>query len=132
MGEASARVETARIHGVEAERIVVEVSVSGGLPALDIIGLPDGAVLEARSRVRCALRSSDFDLPRAHVTVSRTPGELRKSGTAFDLPIAVAILLATRQLPPRAADGCLFAGELALDGTVRPVRGEMAYAVLAR
>ncbi len=132
MGEASARVETARIHGVEAERIVVEVSVSGGLPALDIIGLPDGAVLEARSRVRCALRSSDFDLPRAHVTVSLTPGELRKSGTAFDLPIAVAILLATRQLPPRVADGCLFAGELALDGTVRPVRGEMAYAVLAR
>ena len=132
MGAGSARVQTARLHGVDAELIVAEVVVSNGLPALDIIGLPDGAVLEARSRVRCALRESDYELPRAHVTVSLSPGELRKSGTAFDLPIAVAILLATQQLPPRVADGALLVGELALNGVVLPVRGEMAYARLAR
>ena len=131
MDAGAARVETARLHGVVAEPIGVEVSVSGGLPSLDIIGMPDGAVLEARSRVRCALRSCDFELPRAHVTVSLTPGELKKSGTAFDLPIAVAILLATHQLPPKVAEGTLYVGELALNGTVCPVRGEMAYAELA-
>lgn len=132
MDAGSARVEAARLHGVNAEPIGVEVSVSGGLPALDIIGMPDGAVLEARSRVRCALKSAHFELPRAHVTVSLTPGELRKSGTAFDLPIAVAILIATRQISPKLADEVLYVGELGLNGDVCPVRGEMAYAELAR
>lgn len=132
MDAGAARVEAGLLHGVHATDIVVEVSVSGGLPALDVIGMPDGAVLESRSRVRCALKSCGFELPRAHVTVSLTPGGMRKSGTAFDLPIAVAILAATRQLPPRIADGYLLVGELALDGTVCPVRGEMAYATLAQ
>ena len=132
MARGTARVETARLHGVDAEHVWAEVSVSGGLPALDIVGMPDNSVLEARSRVRCALRSSGFELPRAHVTVSLSPGELRKSGTAFDLPIAVAILIATGQLPPDVTRGCLLVGELSLQGKVLPVRGEMAYAMLAR
>lgn len=124
-------VSTAALRGVEALPVTVEVSISGGLPGLDIVGMPDSAVLEARSRVRCALRESGFTLPRLHVTISLAPGELRKSGTAFDLPIAVAILVATGQLPAGLARGCLFVGELALDGTVCPVRGDVAYAMLA-
>ena len=122
---------TAALHGVEVTAVWVEVSLSAGIPGLDIVGMPDSAVLEARSRVRCALRSSGFTLPRAHVTINLRPGEIRKSGTAFDLPIAVALLVATGQLPPSVASGTLFAGELSLDGEVCPVRGEVAYAQLA-
>lgn len=132
MDAGSAVVLTAALRGVEALPVQVEVSTSGGLPGLDIIGMPDTAVLEARSRVRCALRSSGFTLPRLHVTINLAPGEIRKSGTAFDLPIAVAILIATRQLPAVVADGRLFVGELALNGEVCPVRGDVAYAMLAQ
>lgn len=132
MGAGCATVETAVLHGVEITPVHVEVSTSGGLPGLDIVGMPDVAVLEARSRVRCALRSSNFNLPRMHVTINLAPSDMRKSGTAFDLPIAVAILIATGQLPPSVADKALFAGELALNGEVCPVRGDMAYAMLAQ
>lgn len=132
MGAGSATVQAASLSGIQATPVSVEVSLSGGLPGLDIVGMPDIAVLEARSRVRCALRAGDYTLPREHVTVNLAPGEHRKSGTAFDLPIAVALLVATGQLPPSVAAGRLFAGELGLDGAVCPVRGEVAYAELAR
>lgn len=132
MPAGSAGVRTANLRGAEAQPVTVEVSTSGGIPGVDIVGMPDSTVLEARSRVRCAMRSSGFELPRMHVTVNLAPSETRKSGTGFDLPIAVAILVATHQLPARVAQGCLFVGELALDGTVCPVRGDMAHAMLAR
>lgn len=132
MGAGFGGVQTANLRGVDAEPVTVEVSTSGGIPGLDIVGMPDSAVLEARSRVRCAIKSAGFELPRLHVTVNLAPSEKRKSGTGFDLPIATAILVATQQLPPRVVDGCLLVGELALDGSVCPVRGDMAYAVLAR
>ena len=131
MGRGSACVDAAELRGVEALRVTVEVSTSGGIPGIDIVGMPDSAVLEARSRVRCALRSCGFELPRARVTVNLAPSEMRKSGTGFDLPIATAILVATGQLPPRVAEGCLMVGELGLDGSVCPVRGGVAYAQLA-
>ena len=123
---------TASLRGVEIDLVSVEVSVSGGLPGLDIVGMPDSSVLEARSRVRCALRESGFSLPREHVTINLAPSEVRKSGTAYDLPIAVALLVATSQLPASVTHGVMYAGELALDGSVCPVRGDVAYALLAR
>lgn len=132
MARGSAGIEAAELRGVEALRVTVEVSTSGGIPGIDIVGMPDSAVLEARSRVRCALRSCGFDLPRARVTVNLAPSEMRKTGTGFDLPIATAILVATGQLPRRLADGCLMVGELGLDGSVCPVRGGVAYARLAQ
>lgn len=132
MGAGSATVAAASLNGIEASIVTVEVSLSGGLPGLDIVGMPDPAVLEARSRVRCAMRASGYLLPREHVTINLAPGERRKSGTAYDLPIAVALLIATSQLPQSVAEGRLFVGELALDGAVCPVRGEVAYATLAR
>ena len=132
MGTGGSSVRTAELRGVEATEVRVEVSTSGGIPGLDIVGMPDSAVLEARSRVRCALRSSGFTLPREHVTVSLMPGAIRKTGTGFDLPIAVAILIATGQLPPHLVDSCLLVGELSLNGTVYPVRGDVAYALLAK
>lgn len=127
----SASVRSATLRGVEALDVTVEVSSSNGIPGLDVVGMPDGAVLEARSRVKCAIRAADFLQPRSRITVSLAPGEMRKSGTGFDLPMAIGILIATHQLPARVAEGRLFVGELALDGTVCPVRGEVAYAILA-
>ena len=131
MGAASVTVLTASLRGVEAGLVKVEVSVSGGLPGLDIVGMPDSAVLEARSRVRCALRESHFETPREHVTINLAPSDVRKTGTAYDLPIAVAVLVATSQLPPSVAEGLLFVGELGLDGSVCAVRGDVAYVMLA-
>ena len=131
-GAGAAVVRAASLRGVEAEVVEVEVSLSGGLPGLDIVGMPDPSVLEARSRVRCAFRSAGYVMPREHVTINLAPSELRKTGTAYDLPIAVALLIATSQLSSSVADDTLLVGELALDGSVCPVRGEMAYALLAQ
>ena len=131
MGASSAAVIAASLHGVEASVVNVEVSVSSGLPGLDVVGMPDPSVLEARSRVRCALRSCGFSLPREHVTINLQPSDTRKTGTGFDLPIAVAILIATGQLDPGLTSNNLFVGELGLDGSVCAVRGAVAYERLA-
>lgn len=131
LADVSVCVMSATLRGVEALPITVEVSLSGGIPGIDIIGTREPSVLEARYRVRCAINATGFEMPRLKVTVNLAPGEVRKSGTAFDLPIAVGILVATRQVSPRLADEALFFGELALDGRVCPGRGEAAYVALA-
>lgn len=125
-------VQTACIRGVEALPVTVEVSVYTGLPQLEIVGMPDAAVLEARSRVRCALRAAGFTIPRCHITVNLAPADYKKSGTSFDFPLAVGILLATHQIPDHIADKNLFVGELALDGRIVAVRGEIGYYFLAQ
>lgn len=125
-------VHAATLRGVEAVPVTVEVELSGGIPGMTIVGMPDSAVLEARSRIRCAFRACGYEIPRAHVTVNLAPSDVRKSGTGLDLPIAVAMLAASSQIPAAGLDGCLFVGELGLDGGVCEVRGSMAYALLAR
>lgn len=119
------------IVGVEAIPVEVQVDVSNGLPAFTIVGLGDAAVLEARERVRSAMRASGFDFPNARVTVNLAPAPVRKHGTGFDLPIAIGILAATGQVPPELL-GAVAVGELGLDGTVRPIPGLLAHAVAAR
>ena len=131
MGAAVTCVRAGVLRGVQAIGVDVEVSTSGGIPGIDVVGMPDTAVLEARTRVRCAIRSCGFEMPRLHVTVSLAPAGLRKSGTGFDLPIAVAVLVATGQLPAHVAQGTLFVGELGLNGAVNPARGDVAFAMLA-
>ncbi len=125
-------VETATIVGVEAVPVEVQVDVGSGLPSFGIVGLGDAAVLEARDRVRSAIRASGLEFPNARVTVNLAPAPLRKHGTGFDLPIAAAILAATRQMPPDLTDGYAVVGELALDGTTRAVDGLLAHAIAAR
>ena len=125
-------VRAACLRGVEARPVTVEIDISGGLPGITIVGMPDAAVMEARSRVRCALRSSGFDVPRAHITVNLAPGDMRKQGSGFDLPIAVGILGASAQIPADGLDGALVVGEMSLEGDVASVRGEVAYQLLAR
>ncbi len=109
--------------GLETALVTVEVDVANGLPHLAIVGLPDTAVQEARERVRAAIRNAGFEFPLRRVTVNLAPAERKKEGAGFDLAIALAILRATGQLHTDPDGLCL--GELALDGTVRPVRGAM-------
>lgn len=110
----------------------VEVGLAGGLPGIAVVGLPAGAVKESRERVRCALRHSGYHFPKARVLVNLTPADVRKEGTNFDLPISLALLAVTGQLPADRLRGFLALGELSLDGRVLPVRGVLAALVAAR
>jgi magnesium chelatase family protein len=114
--------------GVEAIDVEVQVDVSNGLPAFTVVGLGDTAVLEARDRVRAAMRASGFDFPNARVTVNLAPSPVRKHGTGFDLPIALGVLAATGQVPREVLTASAV-GELGLDGSVRPVPGLLAHAI---
>lgn len=124
-------VASSTIVGVEAIGVEVQIDVSAGLPAFSIVGLGDAAVLEARDRVRAAMRACGYDFPNARVTVNLAPAPVRKHGTGFDLPIALAVLTATGQVPRSAADA-IAVGELALDGGVRAVPGLLAHAIAAQ
>lgn len=126
------RVTTATILGVQAIPVDVEVDVGPGLPSFSVVGLPDIAVIEARERVRSALRASGYTVPSARIVVNLAPGPLRKHGTGFDLPIALGLLVATGQLPPGLLSGVAAVGELSLDGGVREVPGVIAHALAAR
>ncbi|MCL2151311.1 MAG: ATP-binding protein, partial [Coriobacteriia bacterium] len=124
-------VETATIYGVEALPVTVEISIGSGLPGFYIIGLPDLAVKEATRRVRQALKASGFIFKNALVVVNLAPSSMRKAGSGFDLPIAIAYLLATGQINRELIEGRICVGELSLDGTVRTVAGQLAYERLA-
>ncbi|MCE5203292.1 MAG: YifB family Mg chelatase-like AAA ATPase [Actinomycetia bacterium] len=126
-----ATVLSATLRGVEALSVEVQADVGPGLPSFGIVGLGDAAVLEARDRVRSALRAAGYEFPNARVLVNLAPAPLRKHGTGFDLPIALAVLHATHQLAQAATQGCTVVGELALDGSVRAVPGLLAYALAA-
>ena len=116
------------IVGVEAIPVEVQADVSSGLPGFSIVGLGDAAVLEARERVRAAIRAAGFEFPNARVTVNLAPAPLRKHGTGFDLPIALALLVSTRQVPSSVSEASAV-GELSLDGSVRGVPGLLAEAL---
>ena len=125
-------VHAACIRGVEAIHVTVEVSLAGGVPGIQMLGIPSMEVMESRGRIRCAMRSAGFEIPRSGITVNLAPGDIRKTGSGFDLPIAIAVLAADEQIPRDNLDRCLIAGELGLDGTVLPVKGEVAFQLLAR
>jgi magnesium chelatase family protein len=127
-----ARVASAAVVGIEAAAIDVEVDVAVGLPCCNIVGLPDAGIREGRVRIRGALENSGFKLPPRRITVNLAPADLRKDGAAFDVPIAVGMLCAAGVVDAGALDATLFVGELALDGTLRPVRGVLPIAAWAR
>ncbi len=127
-----ARCSSAALRGLEATEVAVEVDIAPGLPGLQIVGLAETAVRDARERVRAALRNSGYRVPLTRVIVSLAPADLRKEGPAFDLPIALGLLLASTQLPPERMEGIWSSGELGLDGSLRPVRGVMTLALAAR
>lgn len=123
---------SAALIGIEAAPIEIESDVSNGLPAFVIVGLPDAAVQEARERVKTALKNSGFSFPRTRLTVNLAPAHLRKAGPGFDLPIAVSIMVGSGELNYETVRGALFIGELALDGSLRPVAGVLSAALLAK
>lgn len=127
-GRLLARVRTFALMGMECLPVTVEVDIANGLPHFDIVGLPQAAVRESRERVRAAIRNAGLEFPMRRITVNLAPADLRKDGPHFDLPIAVGVL-AAQGILRRPWDGYVFAGELALDGHVRPVAGALAMAL---
>ncbi|HEX5045304.1 MAG TPA: YifB family Mg chelatase-like AAA ATPase [Candidatus Polarisedimenticolaceae bacterium] len=118
--------------GIEARPVEVEVDLGGGLPTIAAVGLADGAVREGIDRIRAALPHAGFRLPQRRVIVNLAPADLRKHGTGLDLPIAAALLSADGQIPPLDAASTALAGELGLDGALRPIRGSLPIALAVR
>ena len=123
-----ARVSSASVAGVESHAVSVEVSISVGLPSFVVVGLPHGAVREGRERVTAALSNVDHPLPHQRITVNLAPADVPKEGSAFDLPIAVAVLIGMGVVPQERVEGVCLVGELGLDGRLRPIRGALPIA----
>jgi magnesium chelatase family protein len=128
-----ARLHSMALQGIEALTCEVEVDVTGrGFSVPTIVGLPDSAVKESVDRIRSALTNSGFFPPRTRTTINLAPADVRKEGPAFDLPIAIGLLLADDQVRTDLGDKCLVAGELALDGRLRPIKGALSMALHGR
>lgn len=125
-------IKSATLRGVTAIPVDVEVSILSGLPAFHIVGMPDATIQEARERVRGAIRACGFKMPSEKLIVNLAPGAIKKVGSGFDLPIAIGILAATKQIPTEDITKSLFVGELSLEGQVRSVKGLVAYALCAK
>ena len=122
-------INSSSVFGLDGYLVKVEVDVSSGLPAFDIVGLPDASVRESKERVRAAIKNSGFEFPLRRITVNLAPADIKKEGPLFDLPIAVGILKATGQVPDnQLINEAAFFGELSLEGAVRPVDGVLAMA----
>src|ERR1700704_3620158 len=116
---------------MQASPVTVEVHLANGLPCFAIVGLPEVEVKEAKDRVRAALQNARFEFPARRITVNLAPADLPKESGRLDLPIALGILAASGQLPAEQLSGYEFAGELALTGELRPIRGALAMALSA-
>jgi magnesium chelatase family protein len=127
-----AKVCSAAVNGIEAYPIEVEVNDGYGETVIVIVGLPDAAVKESRDRVTTALQNSGFKLPLGKTTINLAPADIRKEGPSFDLPIAIGMLAASNQMESEQCDNFVIVGELALDGTVRAVKGVLPIALRAR
>ncbi len=126
-----ARVKSLGVSGVGGYGVTVEVDISNGLPAFDIVGLPDAAVKESRERVRAAIKNNGFRFPVSRMTVNLAPADKKKAGTVYDLPMLVGILAATGEIKHPGED-CAFLGELSLTGELRPVTGALPMAIAAQ
>ncbi|MCL4475110.1 MAG: YifB family Mg chelatase-like AAA ATPase [Nitrospirae bacterium] len=128
-----AKIQSASVVGIDAHMVEVEVDItSRGLPHFSMVGLPDTAVKESRDRVRPALKNIGFNFPLKQITVNLAPADLKKEGSSFDLPIAVGIMAAEGVMDAGLLNGYLFTGELSLDGRIKPVRGALSMAILAK
>src|SRR5438128_4628896 len=117
--------------GMHAPEVTVEVHLANGLPSFTIVGLPETEVKESRDRVRAAIQNARFEFPARRITVNLAPADLPKESARFDLPIALGVLAATGQIPKGTLPDYEFAGELALTGDLRPIRGALAMTLKA-
>ncbi|MBH8598172.1 YifB family Mg chelatase-like AAA ATPase [Thermoactinomyces sp. CICC 10523] len=128
-----AKMVSASVFGIDGLIVEVEVDISNGLPAFEIVGLPDSAVREARDRVRAAVKNSGVSFPLQRITTNLAPADIKKEGSGFDLAIAIGVLIASEQLKPEVSmDRMLLVGELALDGSLRPLNGILPMVMAAK
>ena len=126
------RIRSAAVLGIDAFPVEVEVDISSGMPSFSTVGLPNGAVKEGRERVSAALTNAGFHFPLRRITVNLAPADIRKDGSALDLPIALGLLLASGQLPESNLKHTMVLGEVGLEGDLRPIRGALSVALAAR
>ena len=126
-----AKVYSSAVVGLEGVLVEAEIDIASGLPAFTIVGLGDTAVQESRERVRSAIRNSGYSFPMKRITANLAPADLRKAGPAYDLPIAIGLLLASEQIVGSVV-GAVFIGELGLDGTLRHTDGVLPMVAVAR
>ena len=126
-----ANIHSCGIVGIQGQPVLCQCDLSGGLPRFDVVGLPDSSVKESRDRVRAAIKNCGFEYPQRRITVNLAPGELKKEGPIYDLPMLMGVICASKQLPQPPADAC-FIGELTLEGKVRPASGVLPMALAAR
>lgn len=119
------------LSGIDGFSVCVETDISNGLPAFDIVGLPDAAVKEAKERIRSAIKNTGFRFPAKHVVINLAPASKRKEGSGYDLPMALSIICATEQIYAPDLNKCAFFGELSLDGTVQPINGILPMVISA-
>ncbi|MFH2092046.1 MAG: YifB family Mg chelatase-like AAA ATPase [Pseudomonadota bacterium] len=127
-----AKIDSCSVTGIEGFIVEVEVDISNGLPGFYIVGLPEVSVKESKDRVKTAIKNSGYPFPMEKVVVNLAPADVKKEGTGFDLPIAMAILMASQVILARKAEGYLVCGELSLDGGLKPIKAVLSYALLAR
>ena len=119
------------LSGIDGFSVCVETDISNGLPAFDIVGLPDAAVKEAKERIRSAIKNTGFRFPAKHIVINLAPASKRKEGSGYDLPMALSIICATEQIYAPDLSKCAFFGELLLDGTVQPINGILPMVISA-
>jgi magnesium chelatase family protein len=127
-----AKVLSSAVIGIDAYVVEVEVDISEGLPSFTTVGLPEGAVRESKERVKAAIKNSGYHFPSDRITVNLAPADIKKEGSAFDLPMALGILAATGLVERSSCSEHLFLGELSLDGLIRPVKGVLPMAIRAK
>jgi len=127
-----ARVLSSAVIGIDAYIVEVEVDISKGLPNFSTVGLPEGAVRESKERVKASIKNSGYDFPSDRITVNLAPADVKKEGSAFDLPMAIGIIAATGLISSDSLRDCLILGELSLDGLIRPVKGALSIVVAAK
>ena len=127
-----AKVNSAALYGIDALRVEVEIDLASGLPQLATVGLPEGAVKESKDRIRAAVKNCGYTFPAKRITINLAPADIKKEGSAYDLPMAIGILAAEGSFEKTLLDAYLLIGELSLDGTVKPVRGALSIAMAAK
>jgi magnesium chelatase family protein len=127
-----AKVNSAALYGIDALRVEVEIDLASGLPQLATVGLPEGAVKESKDRIRAAVKNCGYTFPAKRITINLAPADIKKEGSAYDLPMAVGILAAEGLIQKSLLDDYFLIGELSLDGSVKPVRGALPIAMAAK
>ena len=127
-----AKVNSAALYGIDALRVEVEIDLASGLPQLATVGLPEGAVKESKDRIRAAVKNCGYTFPAKRITINLAPADIKKEGSAYDLPMAVGILAAEGLIDKTLINDYLLIGELSLDGSVKPVRGALPIAMAAK